>query len=127
MRQGKQPAKISARSVFEVDRSRLGIGQFSRPLLDAECRKFWKAWEMAALPGLEDFQVDQKRVSFVAPPEKEPPGRIVRLRVGLMYYAKFLSSRHVSRTRWSRTVMYRLRMPSAIRRQPQSTGRNRRE
>jgi len=70
MRQGKQPAKISARSVFEVDRSRLGIGQFSRPLLDAECRKFWKAWEMAALPGLEDFQVDQKRVSFVAPPEK---------------------------------------------------------
>lgn len=62
--------KISAKSVFEVDRSRLGIGVFSRPLLDTECRKFRKAWEMAALPGLEDFQVDPKRVSFVAPPEK---------------------------------------------------------
>ena len=70
MREIKRPAKISAKSVFEVDRSRLGIGQFSRPLLDAEFRRFQKAWEMAALPGLEDFQVDQKRVSFVAPPEK---------------------------------------------------------
>ena len=70
MRDIKPPVKISAKSVFEVDRSRLGIGQFSRPLIDAEFRKFRKAWEMAALPGLEDFQVDQKRVSFIAPPEK---------------------------------------------------------
>ena len=64
--------KISEKSVFDVDHSRLGIGVFSRPLLDDECRKFRKAWEMEALPGLEDFQVDKDRVSFVAPPEKVP-------------------------------------------------------
>ncbi len=64
-----RPAKISAKSVFEVDRSRLGIGVFSRSLLDAECRNFRKAWEMEALPGFEDFQIDRERVSFVAKPE----------------------------------------------------------
>jgi len=65
-------AKISAKSVFEVDHSRLGIGIFNRPLLDAECRSFRKAWEMEAMPGFEDFQVDRQRVSFVASPEKVP-------------------------------------------------------
>jgi hypothetical protein len=67
-----KPARISAKSVFEVDRSRLGIGVFSRRLLDAECRNFRQAWEMEAMPGFEDFQVDKDRVSFVATPEKVP-------------------------------------------------------
>jgi hypothetical protein len=64
--------KLTAKSVFEVNHSRLGIGVFSRSLLDAECRNFRKAWEMEAMPGFEDFQVDPKRVSFVASPEKVP-------------------------------------------------------
>ena len=68
----RRTAKISAKSVFEVDHSRLGIGIFNRPLLDAECRSFRKAWEMEAMPGFEDFQVDRQRVSFVASPEKVP-------------------------------------------------------
>ena len=72
MGQPKRPAKISAKSVFEVDHSRLGIGVFSRPLLDAECRNFRRAWEMEAMPGFEDFQVDKDRVSFVAVPERVP-------------------------------------------------------
>jgi hypothetical protein len=67
-----KPARISVKSVFEVDHSRLGIGVFSRPLLDAECRNFRRAWEMEAMPGFEDFQVDRDRVSFVARPEKVP-------------------------------------------------------
>jgi len=68
----KGPAKITAKSVFEVDHSRLGIGVFNRPLLDHECRSFRRAWEMEAMPGFEDFQVDKDRVSFVAPPEQVP-------------------------------------------------------
>ena len=68
----RRTAKISAKSVFEVDHSRLGIGIFNRPLLDAECRSFRKAWEMEAMPGFEDFQVDKQRVSFVASPERVP-------------------------------------------------------
>jgi hypothetical protein len=67
-----KPARIGAKSVFDVDHSRLGIGVFSRPLLDAECRNFRRAWEMEALPGFEDFQVDKERVSFVATPERVP-------------------------------------------------------
>ena len=35
---GPVPARIEAKSVFDVHTSRLGIGIFSRPLLDAECR-----------------------------------------------------------------------------------------
>jgi hypothetical protein len=65
----KYPAKISTKAVFEVNKSRLGIGSFSRPLLDSEARRFRKAWEMEALPGFEDLEVDAKRVSFVASPE----------------------------------------------------------
>ncbi len=72
MGQARKPVKLTAKSVFEVNHSRLGIGTFSRPLLDAECRNFRKAWEIEAMPGFEDFQVDKSRVSFVASPEKVP-------------------------------------------------------
>jgi hypothetical protein len=68
-RDGSRPPKVESRSVFEVNDSRLGIGVFSRPLLDQEARRFRRAWEMEAMPGFEDFQVDAKRVSFVARPE----------------------------------------------------------
>ena len=61
--------QVTAKSVFEVDHSRLAIGVFSRPLLDDEARRFKKAWESEALPGFEDFQVDAKRVSFMTPPD----------------------------------------------------------
>jgi hypothetical protein len=64
-----KPARIEAKSVFEVDNSRLGIGVFDRPLLDAECRKFRKAWEMDPLPGFEEYELDRQRISFVAPAE----------------------------------------------------------
>jgi hypothetical protein len=67
--EGKRPAKVAAKSVFEVDNSRLGIGAFTRPLLDHEARTFKRAWEMEALPGFEDFQLDAKQVSFVSKPE----------------------------------------------------------
>jgi hypothetical protein len=72
VRQSRSPVRLTAKSVFEVDSSRLGIGVFSRPLLDAECRKFRKAWEMEALPGFEDVQVDKQRISFVARPDAVP-------------------------------------------------------
>jgi len=65
----KRFVQVAARSVFEVDHSRLAIGTFSRPLLDDEARRFKKAWESEAMPGFEDFQVDAKRVSFVTRPE----------------------------------------------------------
>jgi hypothetical protein len=61
--------RIASKSVFEVNDSRLGIGNFSRPLLDAEARSLRKAWEMEAMPGFDDFQVEAKRVSFVARPD----------------------------------------------------------
>ncbi len=64
--------KLTAKSVFEVNHSRLGIGAFSRPLVDAEARNFRKAWEMEAMPGFEDFQLDSSRVSFVASPDRVP-------------------------------------------------------
>jgi len=66
MKAPKSAVRVSAKSVFEVDRSRLGIGVFSRPLLDHEARSFQQTWAMEALPGFEDFQVDAQRVSFVA-------------------------------------------------------------
>lgn len=72
VKEGKSPVRLTAKSVFEVDHSRLGIGVFSRPLLDAECRRFRKAWEMEAMPGFEDFQVDTKRISFLAAPDAVP-------------------------------------------------------
>jgi len=69
MRNGKNDVKVTAKSVFEVDSSRLAIGTFSRPLLDDETRRFRRTWESEALPGFEDFQLDAKRVSFVTRPE----------------------------------------------------------
>ena len=72
MNNPKQGVRVTARSVFEVDHSRLAIGTFSRPLLDDEARRFKKAWESAALPGFEDFQVDAQRVSFMTPPASVP-------------------------------------------------------
>jgi len=68
----EKPVKIDSKSVFEVNDSRLAIGVFNRPLLDAEARSFRRAWEMQAIPGLEDFQIDKKRVSFVGKPEAVP-------------------------------------------------------
>jgi hypothetical protein len=69
MNNAKKNVQVSARSVFEVDHSRLAIGEFSRPLLDDEARRFKKAWESEALPGFEDFQVSAKSVSFMTRPE----------------------------------------------------------
>ncbi len=68
----QNPARIEAKSVFEVNNSRLAIGVFNRPLLDAECRKFRKAWEMEPLPGFEEYELDRGRISFVAPEENVP-------------------------------------------------------
>src|SRR5262245_20293231 len=85
-KEGFRPVKIESKSVFEVNDSRLGIGTFSRPLLDREARSFRKAWEMEAMPGFEDFQVEAKRVSFVAKPEAVAPGweAIDRLLAGVL-------------------------------------------
>ena len=60
------------RSVFEVDDSRLGIGVFTRPLLDHEARNFRKAWETDPMPGFHEFELNRERISFVAPPENVP-------------------------------------------------------
>jgi hypothetical protein len=68
----RMPARIETKSVFDVHTSRLGIGVFSRPLLDAECRKFRRAWEMDPLPGFEEFELDKGRICFVAPAENVP-------------------------------------------------------
>lgn len=67
---GQRSVRIETRAVFEVNDSRLAIGAFNRPLLDQEARRFRQAWEMEAMPGFEDFQVDARRVSFVARPEQ---------------------------------------------------------
>jgi len=66
------PAKLAAKSVFEVDSSRLGIGVFSRPLLDKEMRRFRAAWEESLPVGLESSEVDAERISFVAHPDGVP-------------------------------------------------------
>ncbi len=60
-------AKVSFRSVFPVADGRLAIGSFNRPLLDDECRRLRAAWERSTLPGVEDFEVTPKQVSFVTP------------------------------------------------------------
>ena len=70
----KNPVKISAKSVFEVHNSRLGIGVFNRPLLDHEARTFKRAWETEAFPGFEDFELSKKRVCFVSPPDRVADG-----------------------------------------------------
>jgi hypothetical protein len=61
-------ARVSYRSVFPVDGARLAIGNFNRPLVEAECRKLRAAWERSRLPGVEDFEVTARQVSFVTPP-----------------------------------------------------------
>jgi hypothetical protein len=63
-------ARVSFRSVFEVDGARLAIGHFNRPLDDEECRTLRRAWERARLPGVEDFEVSPKQVSFLTPPPR---------------------------------------------------------
>jgi hypothetical protein len=63
-------AKVSFRSVFEVDGSRLAIGHFSRPLDAEECRRLRSAWERSTLPDVEDFEVTAKQVSFLTPPPR---------------------------------------------------------
>ena len=60
-------AKVSFRSVFPVADGRLAIGAFNRPLLDDECRRLRAAWERSTLPGVEDFEVTPRQVSFVTP------------------------------------------------------------
>jgi hypothetical protein len=63
-------ARVSFRSVFEVDGARLAIGHFNRPLDDAECRSLRFAWERAKLPEVVDFEVSRKQVSFLTPPKR---------------------------------------------------------
>ena len=63
-------ARVSYRSVFDVRGARLAIGHFSRPLAADERSTLTRAWERSALPGVEDFEVSQERVSFLAPPPK---------------------------------------------------------
>jgi hypothetical protein len=65
-------AKITAKSVFEVDDTRLGIGVFNRPLLDDEVRRFRAAWEKAAPAGLEEYELEPRRISFFSEPESMP-------------------------------------------------------
>lgn len=60
-------ARVSFRSVFDVEGARLAIGQFSRPLADAECGALRRAWERARLPEVVDFEVSARQVSFLAP------------------------------------------------------------
>ena len=60
-------ARVSFRSVFPVADGRLAIGSFNRPLLEPECRRLRAAWERSRLPGVEDFEVTPKQVSFVTP------------------------------------------------------------
>lgn len=62
--------KVSFRSVFEVDGGRLAIGHFNRPLEADECRSLQSAWERSNLPGVEDFEVTARQVSFVTPPKE---------------------------------------------------------
>lgn len=62
------PAKVREKSVFEVDDSRLAIGVFTRPLLDAEARNFRSAWESDPMPGFDEYELDRERISFVTPP-----------------------------------------------------------
>ena len=66
----KGPApRVAVRSVFEVGAgpSRLGIGQFNRPLLTEEIASLKRAYERARLPEVDDFEVTPKQVSFLSP------------------------------------------------------------
>ena len=61
-------ARVSFRSVFEVDGARLAIGHFNRPLAAGECSTLRGAWERSRLPGVLDFEVSARQVSFLAKP-----------------------------------------------------------
>ena len=43
---------------------------FMRPLLDEECRRIRAAWERSPVPGIVDFEVNEKQVSFLTAPVK---------------------------------------------------------
>jgi hypothetical protein len=60
-------AKVSFRSVFDVEGGRLAIGHFSRPLDEAERRSLTHAWERSRIPEVVDFEVTAKQVSFLTP------------------------------------------------------------
>jgi hypothetical protein len=66
------PARIAEKSVFEVNSGRLGIAEFSRPLLEKEMRRFRAAWEASLPVGMEASEVDLRRISFVAHPDGLP-------------------------------------------------------
>jgi hypothetical protein len=66
------PARIAEKSVFEVNSGRLGIAEFSRPLLEKEMRRFRAAWEESLPVGMEASEVDLRRISFVAHPDGLP-------------------------------------------------------
>jgi len=64
--ESRMKPRVSFKSVFPVGGDRLAIGNFNRPLLDEECRRLRHAWERSRLPGVEDFEVTARQVSFVA-------------------------------------------------------------
>ena len=64
--------RIREKSVFEFEDSRLAIGVFTRPLVDAEARRFRHAWEHDPMPGFGEYELGRERISFVAPPENVP-------------------------------------------------------
>jgi len=68
----ENPAKIVVKQVFEVANGRLGIGVYSRPLLEKEMRRFRAAWEVSPPAGMEASEIDPRRISFVAHPDGLP-------------------------------------------------------
>jgi hypothetical protein len=58
--------RVSHRSVFDVRGSRLAIGHFERPLANDERLVLKAAWERSRLPGVDDFEVSDRQVSFLA-------------------------------------------------------------
>lgn len=69
-REKPRNVRVSYRSVFDFQGARLAIGHFSRPLASEERSVLTRAWERSRLPGVEDFEVSDQRVSFLAPPPK---------------------------------------------------------
>ncbi len=69
-RQKGHNARVSYRSVFDVRGARLAIGHFNRPLAAEERSLLTRAWERSRLPGVEDFEVSDSRVSFLTDPPK---------------------------------------------------------
>ncbi|MEX2384583.1 MAG: hypothetical protein WEB59_08350 [Thermoanaerobaculia bacterium] len=63
-------ARVSHRSVFDVNGARLAIGHFNRPLAADECSLLTRVWEHSGLPEVEDFEVSDRQVSFLTRPPK---------------------------------------------------------